>query len=183
MQVKVNFGGVFATIKDEKILKEVANSISEQLKSAYTKRLAELAKSVKTKAEVVEIKAEGKSAPKAKSEAAKESKPKTAKESKTESKERTLTLDGEAVPQIALTNTKELKKLGLKFIPYSEKCVILSGNTKPIHAELKNMRKDGVFGNMHLKKVKGFEGGFGWLVNKENKSYKNVCKKLGLKAV
>ena len=56
MNVTVNFGSVFATIKDESVLKEVANSISMQLKDAYTKRAQELAKSVKPSALKVDIK-------------------------------------------------------------------------------------------------------------------------------
>ena len=70
-----------------------------------------------------------------------------------------------------------------KFIPYSEKCVLLTGNTKPIAKELGKLKKSGVFGNGHLKAVEGFEGGFGWLVNKNNSEYKNVCKALHLKAI
>lgn len=184
MQVTVNFSSVFATIKDEKVLKEVANSISEQLKSAYGKRAQELAKSVKPakSAVTVEMKTTEKKAAKAKSAPKKtESKKETKAEKKTT--EKTESKKAEKEPQIALTNTKELKKLGLKFLPYSEKCLLLAGNTKPISKELGKMKKSGVFGNGHLKAVEGFEGGFGWLVNKENKEYKNVCKALHLKAI
>ena len=176
MQVTVNFSSVFATIKDEKVLKEVANSISTQLKEAYAKRSQELAKSVKPakSAVTVEMKTEKKA------ESKKETKSAPKAEKKTEKAESKKT---EKEPQIALTNTKELKKLGLKFLPYSEKCILLAGNTKPIAKELGKMKKSGVFGHGHLKAVEGFEGGFGWLINKENKEYKNVCKALHLKAI
>lgn len=185
MKVTVNFSTVFAQIKSESELKEVANSISEQLKSAYGKRAQELAKSVKPakSAVTVEMKTTEKKAAKAKSAPKKtESAPKAEKKT-TEKTEKAESKKTEKEPQIALTNTKELKKLGLKFLPYSEKCVLLAGNTKPIAKELGKMKKSGVFGNGHLKAVEGFGGGFGWLVNKENKEYKNVCKALHLKAI
>lgn len=185
MNVTVNFGSVFATIKDESVLKEVANSISMQLKDAYTKRAQELAKSVKPSALKVDIKTgttekDEKKVEKAKPAPKKEVKAeKKAAEKKSAPKKET----AEKEPQIALTDVKELKKLGLKFIPYSEKCVLLTGNTKPIAKELGKLKKSGVFGNGHLKTVEGFEGGFGWLVNKNNSEYKNVCKALHLKAI
>ena len=187
MNVTVNFGSVFATIKDESVLKEVANSISMQLKDAYTKRVQELAKkSVKPSALKVDIKTgaktekaekkveKAKPAPKKEAKAEK----KTAEKKSAPKKE-----TAEKEPQIALTDVKAMKKLGLKFIPYSEKCVLLTGNTKPIAKELGKMKESGVFGNGHLKAVEGFEGGFGWLVNKNNSEYKNVCKALHLKAI
>ena len=185
MNVTVNFGSVFATIKDESVLKEVANSISAQLKDAYTKRVQELAKSVKpamkvdiktgAKTEKAEKKVEkAKPAPKKEAKAEK----KTAEKKSAPKKE-----TAEKEPQIALTDVKAMKKLGLKFIPYSEKCVLLTGNTKPIAKELGKLKKSGVFGNGHLKAVDGFDGGFGWLVNKGNADYKDVCKKLHLKAI
>ena len=185
MNVTVNFGSVFATIKDESVLKEVANSISMQLKDAYTKRVQELAKKSVKPALKVDIKTGTTEKAEKKVEKAK---PAPKKEAKTESKkaEKKGAPKKEAAekePQIALTDVKAMKKLGLKFIPYSEKCVLLTGNTKPIAKELGKLKKSGVFGNGHLKAVEGFDGGFGWLVNKNNSEYKNVCKALHLKAI
>jgi len=97
---------------------------------------------------------------------------------KAEKKVSSLTLGGEVVEQISITDTKAMKKLGLTFIPYSDKCFLIGGNTKPIHKELKKMT--GVFGNGHLKPVEGFEGGFSWLVNQKN--VESVAKALGVKA-
>lgn len=180
MTKKINFkkqcNEVFNAINDAKELAKYANTILTQVKDAYTERKAELEK--------VEKSASKKGASKAKKTEKAESKKAAPKaEKKAKSEKNTLTLGGEEVAQISITDTKALKKLGLKFVPYSEKCLLISGNTKPIHKELKGMKAEGVFGNAHLKAVDGFEGGFGWLVNKNNKGYKGVCKKLGLKAI
>ena len=187
MQVTVNFKQVFESINNAETLKEVAASINTQLQSAYKERVAELAKSVKVETKKSEAKAKG--APKAKEAKTKtetkkaETKETKTKKAETKKAEKYLTLDGEKVLQIGLTDTKRVKALKLKFVPYSDKCLVITGNTKPIHGALDAMRKQGVFPNMHLKKVKGFEGGFGWLVNKNNKGYAEVCKKLQLKAI
>jgi hypothetical protein len=174
-----NFESAIMSAKNADELKKTANEAIASIKSAYDKRLAEIVSAMKV-AEAA--KKTAKAAPKKAAKASEKKVEKAAKKA-AEKKPNTLTLDGQAVEQIALTDTKALKKLGLKFIPYSEKCLIIGGNTKPIHKALKAMKSKGVFGNMHLKAVKGFEGGFGWLVNKENKNYKSVCKALNLKAV
>lgn len=172
MKVQVNFGSVFATIKDEKSLKEVANSISMQLKDAYTKRLAELTKGVKTEKKVeikVENKAEGKvektkPAPKetkAEKKAEKKSAPKADKKAKDEK---------EFI--VAITDKKAVKALGLSFVPYSEKCWVLVGNTKPLRADIKKL--GGSF-NSRLK----VEGGAGWVFKKDD--VKKAAKALGIK--
>ena len=182
-----NFESAIMSAKNADELKKTANEAIASIKSAYDKRLAEIVSAMKVaeaakKTKKAAAKKTAKAAPKKAAKASEKKVEKAAKKA-AEKKPNTLTLDGQAVEQIALTDTKALKKLGLKFIPYSEKCLIIGGNTKPIHKALKAMKSKGVFGNMHLKAVKGFEGGFGWLVNKENKNYKSVCKALNLKAV
>ena len=182
-----NIESVMASCKDDAELKTNGNAISKALKGAYEKRVAEIAKAIREK--------EAKKAAKAEKEAAKAKKgekktdkaaPKTKKvEAKAEAP-KTAKVGGEEIEQVALTDVKALKKLGLKFVPYSDKCVVIAGNTKAIYRELKKlsaMPKSGVFGNGNLKAVKGFEGGFGWLVNRDNKNYAKVAEKLHLKAI
>ena len=176
-----NIESVMASCKDDAELKTNGNAISKALKGAYEARVAEIAKAIREKEAAKAKKGEkktDKAAPKTKKVEAKAAPkaeaPKTAK------------VGGEEVAQVALTDVKALKKLGLKFVPYSDKCVVIAGNTKAIYRELKKLSatpKSGVFGNGNLKAVKGFEGGFGWLVNKDNKNYAKVAEKLHLKAI
>lgn len=171
MQVQVNFTSVFATIKNANDLKEVANSISSQLKDAYTKRLAELSKTVAAEKKIevkVENKAGGKvekakPAPKAEKKVAeKKSAPKKEKAEKKDEKEFI----------VAITDKKAVKALGLSFVPYSEKCWVLVGNTKPLRADIKKL--GGSF-NSRLK----VEGGNGWVFKKDD--VKKAAKALGIK--
>lgn len=180
-----NIESVMASAKNDTELKNYGNSISKALKSAYEKRVAEIAAEIRKAAEKASAKAE--KAKKAEKKAEKKTAvKKTEKKTAKAEAPKIVKVGGEEVEQIALTDTKALKKLGLKFVPYSEKCVLLVGNTKPIYKEMKKLSaapKSGVFGNMHLKAVKGFDGGFGWLVNKDNKNYAKVAEKLHLKAI
>lgn len=192
--IKCNFSAVFAQFETVNEVNEVANAIRSELINAYNARIKELGGSVKEdkKSVSVTVSAEGtkKDAPAAKKsekKTEKKSEKKDTKKSETkttkkaekkESKKRERTYE---VEQVALTDTKAVKKLGLKFVPYNEKCVLLLGDTKPIAQALRNLKKSGVFGNGHLKAVKGFDGGFGWLVNTEHDDYAKVCKSLGLK--
>jgi hypothetical protein len=197
MAIKCNFSAVFAQFESVEEVKNVANAIRDELINAFNARVKELGGEKQKKADVdVTVSAaedkkgkQNKPAKKEDKKGAKKSETKAekkdtkkgeAKPEKKAKKERERTYD---VEQIALTDTKAVKKLGLKFIPYNDKCVLLLGETKPIAAALRNLKKSGVFGNGHLKAVKGFEGGFGWLVNKEHEDYAKVCKSLGLKKV
>lgn len=187
--IKCNFESVLAQFKTVEELNSVVKEINSQLTKAYKARFEAIKpKEKKSKGDVqVSVSSEGekketalvsKSKDKGKKE---EKKPKQAdkKEKKGDKKsEKQRTYE---VEQIALTDTKAVKKLGLKFVPYNDKCVLLLGETKPIAQALRGLKKSGVFGNGHLKAVKGFEGGFGWLVNKEHEDYAKVCKSLGLK--
>lgn len=194
--IKCNFESVLAQFESVETLNNVVKEINAQLTEAYKKRFEAIKPKAKKGEVSVSVSAEGTKKPAKKSEtkaetkksetkkaekkgaAKKDTKKAEKKSEKKAKKERTY-----KVEQIALTDTKAVKKLGLKFIPYSDKCFVLGGNTEPIAQELRGMKKLGVFGNGHLKPVKGFEGGFGWLVNKENENYAKVCKSLGLKKV
>ena len=183
--IKCNFESVLAQFESVNELNSVVKEINDQLTKAYKARFEAIKpKEKKGKDEVsVSVSSEGtkKSEKPAKKEDkkaknTKKSEKKGEKSEKKVKKERTY-----EVEQIALTDTKAVKKLGLKFVKYNDKCMLLVGETKPIAKALRGLKKSGVFGNGHLKAVKGFEGGFGWLVNKEHEDYAKVCKALGLK--
>lgn len=186
--IKCNFESVLAQFESVEELNSVVKEINAQLNAAYKARY-EAIKPKKDETDInVSVSSEGE-----KSAKKNEQKPEKKGEKKNEKKD---TKKGETKPekkakkehertydveQIALTDTKAVKKLGLKFVPYNDKCVLLLGETKPIAQALRGLKKSGVFGNGHLKAVKGFEGGFGWLVNKEHDDFGKVCKSLGLK--
>lgn len=174
--IKCNFESVLAQFESVEELNSVVKEINAQLTEAYKARF-QVIKPAKSKADIsVSVSSEGeKKAKKTEKKGAKKGEKKAETKAK---KERVYDVE-----QIALTDTKAVKKLGLKFVPYNDKCVLLLGETKPIAQALRGLKKSGVFGNGHLKAVKGFEGGFGWLVNKEHKDYAKVCKSLGLKKV
>lgn len=187
--IKCNFESVLAQFESVESLNSVVKEINAQLTEAYKKRYEAIKpKAKKDETVTVSVSSDGTKKPtsaakkgetKNEKKGAKKSETKaTKKTEKKESKKRERTYE---VEQIALTDTKAVKKLGLKFVPYNEKCVLLLGDTKPIAQALRNLKKSGVFGNGHLKAVKGFDGGFGWLVNKEHENYAQVCKSLGLK--
>lgn len=188
--IKCNFESVLAQFESVEELNSVVKEINAQLNAAYKARY-EAIKPKKDETDInVSVSSEGENSakkneqkPEKKGEKKNEKKDTKKGETKPEKKakkERERTYD---VEQIALTDTKAVKKLGLKFVPYNDKCMLLLGETKPIAQALRGLKKSGVFGNGHLKAVKGFEGGFGWLVNKEHEDYAKVCKSLGLKKV
>ena len=137
-EVKVNFNGVFATINSAEELKYVAQSIVNQTNEAYKFRLAELtASNTSEKATEVSIEA----APKEKAEPKKAATNKT-KATKTEKPDKTeKKSDKGEVKQVLISNlTKEdIKKMGIEFVQYSEKCVALSGETKAIKEDIKKI--------------------------------------------
>ena len=188
--IKCNFESVLAQFESVEELNSVVKEINAQLNAAYKARY-EAIKPKKDETDInVSVSSEGEKSAKKnekkpekkgeKNNEKKDTKKGETKPEKKAKKERERTYD---VEQIALTDTKAVKKLGLKFVPYNDKCVLLLGETKPIAQALRGLKKSGVFGNGHLKAVKGFEGGFGWLVNKEHEDYAKVCKSLGLKKV
>lgn len=167
MEVKCNFTSVFAKYNTVNELKAIANSICGQVKEAFDTRVAEL-KSGNTEP-TVEVEVSTNETPKS------ETKPKTpksknnktagakemaekfkkqAKEQKSEVKKETKeSKDNDTL--ISITDTKEIKKLGLTFEKYNDKCWVLRGETKPLRKILKEQFK-GVY-NSRLT------GGEGWV--------------------
>lgn len=192
--IKCNFESVLAQFESVEELNSVVQEINNQLTKAYKERFEAIKpKEKKNKGEVqVSVSSEGEkkeTAPTAKSKdkgKKEEKKPKQTDKKKEKKGDKKAENKAEKqrtyeVEQVALTDTKAVKKLGLRFVPYNEKCVLLLGETRPIAQALRGLKKSGVFGNGHLRAVEGFEGGFGWLVNKEHEDYAKVCKSLGLK--
>lgn len=140
INVEINIESVFAQFENVNELKEVAQSVVNQVNSAYKARLAELQGKSKASAPVmVAISTSSKgeksaskvadkttnSAPKAKESAKKTTKTQTKASNKTEKQPK------EEVEQIAISSlTKaQIKAMDLKFVQYSDKCMFLTGNT------------------------------------------------------
>lgn len=165
IEVKCNFTSVFAKYDTVDELKAIANNICGQVKEAFDARVAEI-KSGNTGV-VVEVEVASnetkKTEPKLKSPTNKDNKTAGAKEmaekfkkqekgQKTEVKE-SKPKDNDTL--IAITDTKAIKKLGLTFEKYNDKCWVLRGETKPLRKILKEQFK-GVY-NSRLT------GGEGWV--------------------
>lgn len=152
-KIDCNFDAVFAGISDANDLKSVANEIREQLISAFNTRKGELDKA--SKKVTVKIAADNKKG--AKEQPAPKAK-KTAKD-KTEKKTKTAATKEPAADiktKIVITDMAAIKKLGLTFKKYNDKCWVLRGDTKPLKDILKDKFK-GVF-NSRLT------GGEGWVI-------------------
>ena len=72
---------------------------------------------------------------------------------------------------MAITDLAAIKKLGLSFVKYNDRCWVLRGDTKPLRKILKEQFK-GVF-NSHLS------GGEGWVIKTANVD--ECAKALGIK--
>lgn len=163
IEVRTNFTSVFANINNLDALKDVANLIHSQLKDAAHARSKEITDGVNVVNVVAEVvteaapqtKTEGKKSTtaKAKEVAAKMKTQTEAPKTKAESKTDDDTL-------IAITDTATIKKLGLTFEKYNDRCWVLRGETKPLRKVLKE-QFNGVF-NGHLS------GGEGWVFRNEN---------------
>lgn len=126
--IKCNFSAVFAQFKSVNDVNEVANAIRSELINAYNARIKELGGN-KAKKDAVDVtvsasdEGEKKVAPAAKKDAKKP-------EAKTEKKETKPAKKPEAkkeqVTQIALTDTKAVKKMGFVWKDYSDKSFVLS---------------------------------------------------------
>lgn len=162
--MRINFSSVLAdvfsqyTTADE--LKSAANAMCAQIKEAYEARFKELTPNAKPTSKPAPVK------PEAKKE--KTAKPKTAEAPKSETKSKTA---GDTDTLIAITDLKAIKKLGLTFEKYNDRCWVLRGDTKPLRKILKEQFK-GVF-NSHLT------GGEGWVIKTAN--VEECAKALGLK--
>lgn len=95
-------------------------------------------------------------------------KTKSAEALKTETKAKTA---GDTDTLVAITDLAAIKKLGLSFVKYNDRCWVLRGDTKPLRKILKEQFK-GVF-NSHLS------GGEGWVIKTANVD--ECAKALGIK--
>lgn len=183
MEVTVNLNNVFARIDNAKELKETANNIMQQIKVAYDTRLAELMpqkgaavvvdattstkgkksattktkKSTKNEFEGVPEANEQKATPTKKDKSAKDA-------AKTESNK------PEKVEQVKIASLtkKQITAMNIKFEQYSEKCMFLTGETKPIKDEIK------AIGGAHWNQSRK-----GWFI--KNDSAKALAKALKIK--
>lgn len=142
--VNANIKTLLASAKTAKELADMANVICTTVKSEYEERIKALRPAKVTikavKAEETPTKAKAKTT----------SATKTAK-AKTESK---------SEDEIAITDIAAIKKLGLKFEQYNERCWVLRGDTKPLRKVLKE-EFNGIF-NYRLS------GGEGWIFRNDN---------------
>ena len=195
-EIKCNFTKVFALFNTVEEIKDLANNICAQVKNAYEVREKELMGTEETDEVLVEIEMEEQvqEAPKAmidkaasKTARAKEMAAKFKKdksEAKTEPKKEVKAKKETAKAEtkkevksastsddlIAITDMAAIKKLGLTFEKYNERCYVLRGNTKPLRKALKEFR--GVYNGR-------LTGGEGWVI--ANKYAESCAKALGLK--
>lgn len=143
--IQINFSSVLTNVFSEytstEELKSAANAICAQVNDAYKARFAEIANKTKTK---------------------------PAEAPKTETKAKTA---GDTDTLVAITDLAAIKKLGLSFVKYNDRCWVLRGDTKPLRKILKEQFK-GVF-NSHLS------GGEGWVIKTVNVD--ECAKALGIK--
>ena len=198
-EIKCNFTKVFALFNSVEEITDLANNICAQVKEAFETRKNEIQadewigvedvieivedikerdeskeepkidKAVSKTARAKEMaakfkkdKKEAKTEPKKEVKAKKETKVETKKETKTQSTSDDL---------IAITDTAAIKKLGLTFEKYNDRCYVLRGNTKPLRKVLQSEFR-GVYNDR-------LTGGEGWVI--ANKHAQNCAKALGLK--
>lgn len=150
--IQINFSSVLTSVFSEytstEELKSAANAICAQVNDAYKARFAEIANKTKTASKPA-------TAPAAPAKL--EAKTKSAEALKTETKAKTA---GDTDTLVAITDLAAIKKLGLSFVKYNDRCWVLRGETKPLRKILKEQFK-GVF-NSHLS------GGEGWVIKTVN---------------
>lgn len=152
--IQINFSSVLTSVFSEytstEELKSAANAICAQVNDAYKARFAEIANKTKTA-----------------------SKPATAPAApaKPEAKAKREKTAGDTDTLVAITDLAAIKKLGLSFVKYNDRCWVLRGETKPLRKILKEQFK-GVF-NSHLS------GGEGWVIKTVNVD--ECAKALGIK--
>lgn len=178
IEVKCNFTTIFAKFDNIEDLKALANNICGQVKNAFDTRVAELKNGGTGIAVEVEVSEAVASTPqstsKSKTEAAKEAAARMKKDKKSASKSKSEAPASSSTDDdtlIAITDTAAIKKLGLTFEKYNDRCWVLRGNTKPLRKVLKEQFK-GVF-NSRLT------GGEGWVFKTANAQ--DVSNALGLK--
>ncbi len=168
--IRINFSSVlssvFAGYTSTEELKSAANAICAQVNEAYQARFVEIANTAKTASTPATAPA-APAKPEAKAKKEKTAKTKPAEAPKTETKSA-----GDTDTLVAITDLKAIKKLGLTFEKYNDRCWVLRGDTKPLRKILKEQFK-GVF-NSHLT------GGEGWVIKTANAQ--ECATALGLKA-
>lgn len=167
--IQINFSSVLTNVFSEytstEELKSAANAICAQVNDAYKARFAEIANKTKTASKPATAPATP-AKPEAKAKKEKTAKTKPAEAPKTETK-----TVGETDTLVAITDLAAIKKLGLSFVKYNDRCWVLRGDTKPLRKILKEQFK-GVF-NSHLS------GGEGWVIKTANVD--ECAKALGIK--
>ena len=157
--IQINFSSVLTSVFSEytstEELKSAANAICAQVNDAYKARFAEIANKTKTASKPATAPA-APAKPEAKAKKEKTAKTKTV---------------GETDTLVAITDLAAIKKLGLSFVKYNDRCWVLRGDTKPLRKILKEQFK-GVF-NSHLS------GGEGWVIKTANVD--ECAKALGIK--
>lgn len=148
INVTINIESVFTQFKTANELKEVAQSVINQVSAAYKARLAEI-QGAKTEqpTEIVISTDEGEQTTSKSSKGNKKAptKPKTPSKTKTPAKEaveeKTKKKTKEVVKQVLIASlTKaQIKAMNIKFEKYSDKCMCLTGNTRSIKDEIKAM--------------------------------------------
>lgn len=155
--IQINFSSVLTNVFSEytstEELKSAANAICAQVNDAYKARFAEIANKTKTASKPATAPATP-AKPEAKAK-----------------KEKTAKTVGETDTLVAITDLAAIKKLGLSFVKYNDRCWVLRGDTKPLRKILKEQFK-GVF-NSHLS------GGEGWVIKTANVD--ECAKALGIK--
>lgn len=176
IEVKCNFASVFAQFNSIEEIKSLANNICAQVKEAYENRAKEIVSSrsevpvevIVTPVETPTPKSTKNAKNKAKEAKAIAEKFKKEEPAKTESKPKA---SEDAEQSIALSDTKAIKKLGLTFEKYNERCWVLRGDTKPLRKILKE-QFHGVY-NSRLN------GGEGWVF--KTATAQECAKSLGIK--
>ena len=167
--MRINFSSVlesvFAQYESTDELKSAANGLIKQVQSAYEARYKEIAASATTGKAKTTTPTPTKTETKSKKDKTPKAKPAEAPKAETKTAGETDTL-------IAIPVTADIKKLGLTFEKYNDRCWVLRGNTKPLRKVLKEQFK-GVF-NSHLT------GGEGWVIKTANAQ--ECATALGLKA-
>lgn len=174
MKVNINVASVFAQIATADELKAVANDIVAQVKNQYTARLSEILgtnveQPVSVSVNANEVPATDKAA-KGKGRA-KSGKKTAAKSADTKKAEETPAKKArEVVEQVSISSlTKaQVKKMGIQFEQYSEKCMFLTGDTRCIKDEI--MANGGAHWNSSRK---------GWFIKNDNA--KELAKALKIK--
>lgn len=147
-ELNVDFSILSECVTREQLV-ACANKISECLKADFAEYEAKFnvtaAKSTKkagvTKAAKTEAKAEEpkKSSRRTKKSEAKVEEPKAEKKSASKAAKKATKRKAKTYEnQVSVSNTRALKKLGLEWKQYSEKCFVLGGDTKPLADYLRN---------------------------------------------